>query len=61
MVLLIMMLNLDMIARSLENYDVLFVMQELGKSSLKINVIPKLLEIYMSFSINNKLKFIDSS
>ena len=35
-------------------------MQELGKFNLKINVIPNELEKYMSFSINNKLRFIDS-
>ena len=35
-------------------------MQELGKFSLKINVIPNGLEKYMSFSINNKLNFIYS-
>ena len=35
-------------------------MQELGKFSLKINIIPNELEKYMSFSINNKLSFIDS-
>ena len=35
-------------------------MQELGKFNLKINVIPNGLEKYMSFSINNKLSFIDS-
>ena len=35
-------------------------MQELGKLSFKINVIPNGLEKYMSFSINNKLGFIDS-
>ena len=35
-------------------------MQELGKFSLKINVIPNGLEKYMSFSINDKLSFIDS-
>ena len=34
-------------------------MQELGKFNLKINVIPNRLEKYMSFSINNKLSFID--
>ena len=32
-------------------------MQELGKLSLKINVIPNRLEKYMSFSINDKLSF----
>ena len=35
-------------------------MQELGKFNFKINVIPNGLEMYMSFSINNKLSFIDS-
>ena len=34
-------------------------MQELGKFSLKINVIPNRLEKYMSSTINNKLRFID--
>ena len=34
--------------------------QELGKFNLKINVIPYGLEKYMSFTINNKLSFIDS-
>ena len=35
-------------------------MQELSKFNLKINVIPNGLKKYMSFSINNKLNFIDS-
>ena len=35
-------------------------MQELGKFSVKINVIPNGLEKYMNFSINNKLRFINS-
>ena len=36
-------------------------MQELlHKFNLKINVIPNGLEKYMSFTINNKLNFIDS-
>ena len=35
-------------------------MQELGKFNLKINVISNKLEKYMSFSINDKLSFIDS-
>ena len=35
-------------------------MQELGKFNLKINVISNGLEKYMSFTINNKLRFIDS-
>ena len=32
--------------------------QELGKCSLKINVVLNELEKYMSFTINNKLSFI---
>ena len=36
-------------------------MQERGKFSLKINVIPNRLEKFMSFSINNNINFIDSS
>ena len=35
-------------------------MPGLGKSSLKISVIPNELEKYMSFIINNKLRFISS-
>ena len=35
-------------------------MQELDKSSLKIDVIQNELEKYMSFSISGKLSFIDS-
>ena len=36
-------------------------MQELGKFNFKINIIPNGLERYTTFSINNKLSFIDSS
>ena len=35
-------------------------MQELGKFRLKINVAPNGLEKNMSFTINNKLSFVDS-
>ena len=35
-------------------------MQELSKFNLKINIIPNGLEKYISFTINNKLSFIDS-
>ena len=34
-------------------------MQELGKFDFKINVIPNVLEKYMSFQISDKLAFID--
>ena len=35
-------------------------MQELGKFNLKVNFTPNGLEKYISFTINNKLSFIDS-
>ena len=35
-------------------------MQELGKFNVKVNVISNGLEQYMSFTINNKLRFTDS-
>ena len=35
-------------------------MQELGKSSLKISVLPTGLVKHMSFTVNNKLGFINS-
>ena len=43
-----------------KNYDSHLMMQELGKFSLKINVILNGLEKYKSFSINNKLIFINN-
>ena len=45
---------------SLRNYDDHLNMQQLGKFDLKINIIPNGLERYMSFTINNKLSFINS-
>ena len=45
---------------NLKNYDSYLTMQELGKFSLKINLVPNGLEKYMSFIINNKLSFVDS-
>ena len=45
---------------NIKNHDSLLIMLELGKFSLKKNVIPNRLEKYMSFSINNKSSFIDS-
>ena len=43
-----------------KNYDFHLIMQELGKFYPKINVTPNVLENHMSFTINNKLSFIDS-
>ena len=45
---------------NLKNYDSHLIMQELRNFSLKISVILNGLEKYMSFTINNKLIFIDS-
>ena len=45
---------------NLKNYDTHLVMQELGKFNVKVNVIPNELDKYMSFTINNKLTYIDS-
>ena len=45
---------------NLKNYDSHLIMQELSKFNLKISVIPNGLEKYMSFTINNKLSFIES-
>ena len=45
---------------NLKNYDWHLTLQELGKFNLQINVIPNGLEKYMSFTINNKLSYIDS-
>ena len=37
-----------------------YVMQEIGKLDVKVNVIPDGLEKYMAFTINNILVFIDT-
>ena len=52
--------KIPVVFQILKNYDSHPIMQELGKFNLKINVIPNVLEKYMSFSVNNKLNFIDS-
>ena len=46
---------------NLKNYNFNLIMQELAKFSLKINDISNGLEKYMSFNINKKFIFIDSS
>ena len=51
--------KIPVVFRNLKNYDSHLIMQELVKFNLKINVIPNGLEEYMSFTINNKLSFID--
>ena len=51
--------KIPVVFHNVKNYDFHLVMQELGKSNLKINSIPNGLEKYLSFTIN-KLSFIDS-
>ena len=45
---------------NLKNYDPHLVMQELDKFNLKISVAPNGLKKYTTFTINNKLGFIDN-
>ena len=54
------MKKISAVFHNLKNYDSHFIRQELGKFNLKINAIPNGLEKYTSFSINNKLSFIDT-
>ena len=49
-----------MVFHDLKNYVSHLLMEVLGKFSLKISVTPKWLERYMSFTINNKLSFMES-
>ena len=51
--------KIHIVFHNLKNHDSHLIMQELGKSNLKISVIPNRLEKYMIFTINNKLSFID--
>ena len=44
---------------NLKNHDHRLIMQELGKFNLETSVTPNGLEKYMSFTINNKLIFIE--
>ena len=49
----------SVVFHNLKNYDFHLIMKELGKFSVKVNVIPNRLEKYMSSTINNKFTFID--
>ena len=51
--------KIHVVFHNLKNYDSHLIMQELGKFNLKINFKPTGLEKFMSFSINNKLSFIE--
>ena len=52
--------KIPIVFHNLKNYDSYLFMQELGRFNLKISIIPNALEKYMSFTINNKLNFIDN-
>ena len=45
---------------NLKNYDFHLIMQKLGKFNHKIYVITNGLEKYVTFTINNKLRFLNS-
>ena len=45
---------------NIKNYYSHLIKQEQGKFNFKINIIPNVLEKYMTLSINNKLSFIDN-
>ena len=53
-------LNHKATIHNLKNQDSHFIMQELGKFSLKISVMGNRLEKYMGFTISNRLSFIES-
>ena len=52
--------KIPVIFQNLKNYDSHIIMQELGKFNIRIKLIPNGLEIYLSFTINNKFSFIGS-
>ena len=51
--------KISVVFHNLKNYDWHLIMHKLGKSNLETNVITNGLGKYMSFSIINKLSFID--
>ena len=51
--------KIPVVFHNIKNCDSHLIMQELGKFSPKVNVISNGLEKYTSFSINNKLNFVD--
>ena len=52
--------KVPVVFNNLQIYDSHLIMQKLGKVNLKLDIIPNELEKYMSFTINNKLSFIDT-
>ena len=51
--------KIPVVFQSLQNYDTLLILQELGKFNLKINIRPNGLEKYICFTVNNNLIYID--
>ena len=52
--------KIPVVFHNLKKYDSHLIMHELCKFNLKLNVIQNGLDEYISFSVNNKLSFIDS-
>ena len=52
--------RISVVFHNLKNYDSHLIMQEISKFNVKINAMANILEKYMTFSINNKLLFIDN-
>ena len=52
--------KIPVIFHNLRGYDSPLIMQEIGKSDVKVNVMPNGLENYVAFRINNNLHFIDT-
>ena len=52
--------KISVVFHNLKSYDSHLITQELGKFNLKTNFTPNELEKYMRFTIDNKLRFIDS-
>ena len=49
----------SVVFHNLKTYDFCLITQELGKSNFKINDIPSVLERSISFTVNNKLSFVN--
>ena len=52
--------KISAVFHNVKSYASHFIMQELGKYNLKINVVSNGLQKYRSFSINSKFSFIDT-
>ena len=52
--------KVPVIFNNLKGYDSHLIMQEIGTSDVKVNIIPNVLQKCMAFTINSNLVFIDS-